>query len=374
MVAWVKRELLAAVLAGSLVATGSAADELRTIEVISGFSSGPGSVREAIAQANAQPEVRSRIVSRLPRGTVVHVFRALPPLVAPGLVFEGNGVVLQGGSCVRPDGRAGCDGLVVAGRDIVVRDVVTTGFTFDGIAVRGLDAVGVRIENCRSHANQDDGIGVSHGAEDVLIQGCTLENNGFRTKGKGALVFEHASARLLHNVIRGNRDGVTVSSRARAELVGNTVADNYDKGVGVAGAELTGRDNVIRGNGRKTEAADAPPPNADGLRVTLDSTVVLSDTQIVDNGDAGVVALGTSTVGLSGGRIAGNGSVGVHAGDSAVVELRDVAVEQAEGMALRTEDGGRIVRVDAGAPGGRPKGKTSTDASLDDLDDVANDR
>ena len=33
--------------------------------------------------------------------------------------------------------------------------------------------------------NLDDGIGISGGATNIVVSGCVLERNGFRTKGKG---------------------------------------------------------------------------------------------------------------------------------------------------------------------------------------------
>src|SRR4029079_3404868 len=124
---------------------------------------------------------------------------------------------------------------VVGGPGIVVRRLRTTGFTFDGIAVRGGDAKKVRIESCESFDNEDDGVGISQGASDVVVDGCTLERNGFRTKGKGILVFEYATAQLRNHTIRDIPDGVTVSHRARANLIHNTLDQNFDKGLGVAG-------------------------------------------------------------------------------------------------------------------------------------------
>jgi len=146
------------------------AAESPTVAITSAFSSGPGSVREAIDKANASKSVK-RIISRLRPGTIVHVFRQLPTLTAPGVEFDAAGLTLKGGTCLRPDGRHGCDGLVVGGPGIVVRRLRTTGFTFDGIAVRGGDAKKVRIEGCESFDNEDDGVGISQGASDVVVDG-----------------------------------------------------------------------------------------------------------------------------------------------------------------------------------------------------------
>jgi parallel beta-helix repeat protein len=187
-------------------------------------------------------------------------------------------------------------------------------------------------------------VGVSHGASEVVVERCTLERNGFRTKGKGILVFEYASAELIGNTVRRNRDGVTISGRARASLIGNTIVDNYDKGLGVTGAEASGRDNVIARNGR--DGPDGKPgPNADGLRVTLDSKVSLLNTEVMDNGDTGVVALGSSTVKLQGGRVSGHKGLGVNAREHAVVELREVFFENNGQGEFRIDGEAKLVRT-----------------------------
>jgi hypothetical protein len=322
----------------------SLAAESSTVAITSAFSSGPGSVREAIEKANASKSVK-RIVSKLRAGTIVHVFRQLPTLTAAGVELDADGLTLKGGTCLRPDGRRGCDGLVIGGPGIVIRRLRTTGFTFDGIAVRGGEARGVRIEGCESFGNEDDGIGISQGASDVVIDGCTVERNGFRTKGKGILIFEFATAELRNNTIRHNRDGVTVSHRAHATLIGNTLVENYDKGLGVAGAEATGRDNVIARNGRPGKKGEEPGPNADGVRVTLDSTLTLVNTEVVDNGDVGIVALDSSTVKIEGGRIAGNKGTGINARNRSIVELRQVTLEGNGQGDFRIDNEAKLVKT-----------------------------
>jgi hypothetical protein len=295
-----------------------------TIEITSSSASAPGGIRSAIEAAN-RAGVATRIVSKLDPGTEVEVVTALPTLVAADTVFDANGLLLKGGACVRPGGREGCDGLVVGGPRIRVNDLRAHGFTFDGIAVRGRRAVDVLINDCHCFDNKDDGVGVSNRATGVVVQRCLLEGNGFRTKGKGILVFDYAEAELRDNVVRGNRDGVTISRRAKAQLLGNKIVSNYDKGFGVAGGEASGKGNVVERSGRGMTGLD-PPPNADGIRVTLDSTVRLAETVVADNGDSGVVVIGSAALVMLGGSIVGNGGVGVRGADRASIELRNVEV------------------------------------------------
>jgi len=320
--------------------TAATPRERLTIEITTASGTGPGSIRAAIEAANAANGA-TRLVSMLPTGTEVSIVDALPALTAADSIFDANGLLLRGGTCMRPDGRTGCDGFLVRGPKIRVNRLSAHEFMFDGIAVRGHAAKDVRISDCHSFDNKDDGVGVSAGATEVVVERCVVERNGYRTKGKGILVFDHAQAELRDNLVRGNRDGVTISRRAKAHLVGNRIIENYDKGFGVAGADATGERNLVQSNGLGKEGLD-PPPNGDGLRATLDSTVRLKDTVIADNGDSGVVVIGSAKLSLAGGRVSGNGGVGIRAAESGAILLEQVEVRDNRGGAHSVIDQARL--------------------------------
>jgi hypothetical protein len=310
---------------------------------------GRGSLRAAMVAANeaaaAMPEPagkvpdeanRSRIEIQLSEPAVIEVLSALPPISAPGLVLEGGGALLRSHTdCERPDGRFGCDGLVVVGPQIIVHNLRATGFLFDGFAVRGASAVDVVIKGCASFSNSDDGFGISDHARGVRIVNSVAMDNGYRTKGKGILVFDDAEATSEGNQLLGNRDGFTVSRRARATLIDTTIVGSFDKGMGAAGATLLGRGNLVAANGLGRDGE--PAPNGDGLRATLGSIVELEDTRIIGNGDSGVVAIHDSHVTLTGGRIAENGGTGLIATDNAKVWLVGVDLRDNEGKDIVIE-------------------------------------
>jgi parallel beta-helix repeat protein len=325
------------------------ASEDSTVRVTSLLSSGPGSIREAINAANAS-QTATHIVSELEAGAVVYVFRELPAVTGYGTEIDGAGLTLKGGTCRRDDGRRGCSGLVIAGPRVRVKAFSTTGFMFDGVAVRegGMDVV---IEDVHAFENQDDGIGISAGATGVLVQNCVLERNGFRTKGKGVLVFDYAEATLRNNTVQFNRDGVTISRGASAALYDNTIVDNFDKGFGVIGAQARGRGNIIKRNGLPSVSGEAAP-NGDGVRITSDSTVNLEDTVIAENGDVGVVATDLSKVTLSGGSIADNRGVGINVRDQAVVELSNVEITGNYHGEFVIGGEGKLVRTGDASPEG----------------------
>ena len=298
-------------------AIGREAVEPGLIEIRSRLSSGEGSIRAAIEAANAATHP-TRIVSRLAPGTVVYVFRELPALAGRDVSVEAAGLVLRGDDCVRLDGRPGCSGLVVTGERIGVNDLAVTGFLFDGVSVRGAREVAIR--GGRFFANLDDGIGISEAASGVTVESCVIEANGFRTKGKGVLVFDRSRAVLRENRIVGNRDGVTVSSRSHAVLDRNEILDSYDKGFGVAGASAEVTGTRIIGSGGGTSPLGAAP-NADGVRITIDSTVTLADSVISGSGDVAVFASGQSRVELVRSTLAGNRGGEVRVADDAVVTV-----------------------------------------------------
>lgn len=264
------------------------------LRVTSDLDDGPGSLREAILEANAMPA--STIEVELGDGGLVVVGRSLPPLTGADTTLNGGGVTLrEGEGCERPGRKKGCDGLVVAGPGITVRGVDVAGFTFDGIAVRGEAASDVQIEDVRAIDNLDDGIGVSEGASGVRIERCLLMGNGYRTKGKGLLVFSEAEAALSESLVIANRDGVTVTRGSTADLEDVFVVGNFDKGVGVSAGRVLGRRLSISANGLG-DTGHGRAPNGDGLRVGLAGEARLEDSRIAANGDTGVVVLDTSRV------------------------------------------------------------------------------
>ena len=116
-----------------------------TLKVSSHRDSGKDTLRAAIETANVEPG--SSIEIALGANSEIVVLSALPALTARGTRLAGGGVTLrEGKGCRRPGGHRGCDGIVVAAPDVVVRDLSIVGFTFDGVSVLGPDSADVRIE------------------------------------------------------------------------------------------------------------------------------------------------------------------------------------------------------------------------------------
>lgn len=300
----------------SIPVTGSAA----TFRVSSPDDSGPDTLRWAIVAANREPG--STIQFDLPIEDVVTVKSALPTIRARGTRIEGEGATIrEGEGCERPGGKKGCDALVVSGPDIVVRNLRIAGFLFDAVSVRGAAATGVRVEGIHAINNGDDGVGVSYNARSVVVSDCVLMGNGFRTKGKGLLVFSEAQATLRNSVVVGNRDGVTVTRGSRAFLEDVLVVGNYDKGLGVSAGEVVASKVLVVGNGNGSPST-GPAPNGDGLRVGLGGKARMSHCLIAGNGDVGVVVLDQSLVTLDHCRVEANRRKDTDATSTGVLEFR----------------------------------------------------
>ncbi|MBI5504066.1 MAG: right-handed parallel beta-helix repeat-containing protein [Deltaproteobacteria bacterium] len=304
----------------------------------SSADSGDGSLRAAIESANAaarplfpEEDARSRaqraltIELALAADQAIVLSRALPEIEGPGTLLDGGGATIrQAGDCRRADGRRGCDGIVVVGPGITVRRLRIAGFLLDGVSVRGGSARDAFIEDVHAIDNRDDGIGVSAAAGPVRIERCLLMGNGFRTKGKGILVFDDSRATIRDSVAVANRDGISVTRRAQARLEGVWIVASFDKGLGVSGGAVRGSDNRIIANGDGAGFFERPP-NADGLRVGLAGSADLTSTRIEGNGDAGVVVLDTSSVVLRGGTVRANHGRALVRARTATVHAEGVA-------------------------------------------------
>lgn len=322
------------------------ATEAAVLAVTNAEDSGPSTLRDILTVAN-EAGLPVRIEIRLEPPAIIELRSSLPPLRAPGAVLDGGGALLRSHpDCSRPDDRFGCDGLVIRGPGITVRNLNAQGFLFDGFAIRGPRSVGSLIRGCAAMDNSDDGFGVSEGATGVEIRDCVSMDNGFRTKGKGILVFDDSEALLVGNVLIGNRDGLTVSRRAKATMIDTAVVGSFDKGVGVAGATLEGRGNLIAANGL---GGSEPAPNADGLRATLGSRIHLIDTEISANGDTGVIALQGSDIQLDGGRVTDSGRYGVAAATKGMIGLLGTAVSGSETADFHLHDSDSFITESAEA-------------------------
>jgi len=310
-----------------------------TIEVSSLADSGPGSLRQAIGEANY---AGGNVLIFFSVGGAIALAGEMPVLTAGSVTIDGSsapppGIVLDGGGVVS-------NGLLVEGPSVCVRAVTFQNFVKDGLRVRGPAAQDCWVEGVVALGNGDDGLQVSEGASATLV-GNRSEGNG----NKGLLVFAGASVVARNNWLGGNGDGVTVSDGSAAALFDNVLSGNDDIGIGLtfqSQAQIVG--NTLVGNG-------VVGPNSDGVRLTRESQARIADNEIRGNGDNGVVVMGRSRADIVANEIAGNGGGGV-----VVAFSGDVAVE---GNAI-VGNGGHGVRLVSSARGDLGGGGTSAGGNL----------
>ncbi len=309
------------------------------IEVSSLADAGPGSLRQAIEEANAGG---GDAVVSFTIGGVIMPAGELPVLVANSVTIDAAsapdpGIVVDGGGLVS-------NGLLVEGSDVCVRGLTFQNFVQDGLRIRGENAQGIRVEEVISLDNGDDGLQVSEGATATLVANSSRGNGN-----KGLLVFAGGSVVADNNSFMGNGDGVTVSNGSLAVLLNNFIIDNDDNGIGlVSESQAEIRDNVIVNNG-------LVGPNSEGIRMTKSSEAEIVGNEIRGNGDKGVVVMGKSNADIVGNQVRGN------VGDGILLAFSGDAVIDGNEIELNGGNGIRIVfkaTADVGG-GGRSAGGNS---------------
>jgi hypothetical protein len=271
----------------------------QTISVSSTDDSGPGTLRQALLDANAV--AGTNIINfAFPGGPpyVIRLLSPLPPISDSTFIDGWSQLEFQGVPVVQVDGTgvppvpavpAGIDGLIVTGGNTSIRGLVLNGF-----------AVGIRLGGPGSNVVQGNFIGtdrtgmigLSNAADGIVVtSGHNLiggtnpgERNIISANGGHGIVFEGTDANgntLLGNFIGlagdgitplGNGgDGVMIRGGAARNHIGPANAIAYNKGRGVVLEALAGNGNDIRANSIRVNGglgidlgADGPTPNDPG--------------------------------------------------------------------------------------------------------------
>jgi hypothetical protein len=222
------------------------ADDFRAYRVTSAADSGPGTLRQAIADANALGGLRA-IQILLPPGSVIELAEPLP-VVAVGLTIEGNGVTLTRA----PSWIAGnlSPQLSIGASVSAATDVTTIrrvhfknglATNYGGAAIRHGKGILI-LESCIFSGNRLTGLtalgGAVYSADTLTIRGCTFFNNTSAGQG-GAVYFEAESKNLTltGNLFYGNRAGAYPVVRNSGTFSWSTPSYNaVDTAFGIGGA------------------------------------------------------------------------------------------------------------------------------------------
>ncbi len=249
-----------------------------------GVTPAPGSLREAIVQANARPGADD-IAFDVPTGTARWTIGVDGPLPAITDALTILGPTQPGNSSapvVTLDGQGagdGVDGLVVSTPGVTIRGLAINNFGRNGIAVTGSDVTGTRIEGNYLGVDPADG----QAPEGNLGAGITVASGGVTIVGN--VIAANAGAGIAlsdapDTVIQGNRIGTDATGRID---LGNGTWGILarDSARLVIGGATVGTGNLISGNGRDGVAVVGP----------------LSTAAVIQGNTIGLAADGTTPLG-----------------------------------------------------------------------------
>jgi parallel beta-helix repeat protein len=322
---WSRRVVAAvAVLLAALALVVTAPAGAQTYVVTTIDDGGPGSLREAVLNANASPgpdTITFNLGSLAPQppGTTFRIALAtrLPTITDP-VVIDGTtqpSFVPGGPPVVVVEGEPDAvdllfDGFVVAtgGAGSTIRGLALVGF-LDAVELEATSSVTVDgnligIRPTGTAGPNVTGIRLSAGSTGNTVSANTISGNA----GDGVVLDQAGGNRLVSNRIGTDRDGSAAVPNADAGVVVN------GPGAGANVIGEAGAGNVISGNGQSgivTEDASAEPATANQISGNLIGTDA-SGTAALGNGRLGISVAQSIEV-VAGNVISGNLGGGIHA-------------------------------------------------------------
>jgi hypothetical protein len=300
--------------------------------VTSAADSGAGTLRDAIAQANAAGSTIAEIdfnIGTAGSAQTINLLSQLPALNAPNAVYI-NGLS-QGGAgnsvpLIELNGSgagSGSDGLLLSGAGNTVSGLIIEDFNSNGIEVSGANNViggtAAGAGNVLS-GNSNDGLLIDSAASGVLVEGNFMGTDVTGTKSVGN-DYDGIEVDGSNNTIGGTVAG------ARNVISGNDVHGSGNVGGVVIGSSASGV--AVQGNYIGTDVTgEKAIANVNGVYVagntnTIGGTTSGARNVISGNNGDGVVLAGTSD---SGNQVLGNfigtntaGSAELHNGEGVYV-------------------------------------------------------
>lgn len=306
------------VIVGLTVGSGLAFAQAEVL-VTSLADSGPGSLREALKEANSDG---GPTTLRFAVGGTIRLLTPLPPLSEGDTTIDGCVAPPPGVRILWPFRSGKANGILIESSGNTVSCLTIENFTVDGISIRK-GANNNLISKNTVIASGDDGIGVALGSAGNVV----TENVSVGNTNKGILVFDHSDAVITENLLVGNKEGITISTNSTATISHNIVDKNNDNGIAVTrGSEATISDNTLARNKstaiRLPGGPDLPASKATiqrntvlangghGIELLGGSSATIVDNEIIDNSRAGLHGSDQSTALVSSNRITGN-AIGV---------------------------------------------------------------
>ncbi len=328
------------------------------LTVTTAADSGPGSLRQAILDANSSPGADTINFGIGPGARTITPSSPLPAVTDPVTIDGTTEPGWAGVPLVTVDGggAGACHGLVLLATNCVVRGLTITHFAgsgvlslairngfqgnllvdngLDGLTLGALSAVG----NCLLSGNGRDGVFEPDGNGNCFLQGnyigTDLSGTAARPNGQAGVVIINSfgGGSINGNLISGNGgpglylqdvasygDFVFDGNRIGTNLAGTAAVPNAGPGVGFLGSRMMPpgtspfaiADSLISGNagsGVLVQVANGGTSVAvDGCQVGTD----VAGTAALPNGGDGVTFLGGSGGGVSNSVVSGNRGSGV---------------------------------------------------------------
>ena len=198
----------------------------REFAVTSGDDAGPGSLRQAILDANAAcNNYQQPCLIRFDAQTI-RPLTPLPAVSTQALTIDGGGRTVLDGSLLQVP----ANGLLFDSNSyglVIVRGLEIRGFPENGLEIRWQI---VRIESCAITGNRSRGIAVTTGGASGYadITDCVITGNE-----RSGIFAENGSIWVFRSAIeRNGASGIFVGRLYDARIVGNVIADNAHFGVG----------------------------------------------------------------------------------------------------------------------------------------------
>jgi len=320
--------------------TGAAAANAATYTVTSYADSGPGTLRNAIVQSNANPTPGSNTIQVLAVGTPPYVIKLnslLPPIVGPAIVLgaqkglasaTGPSIAIDGSNFINGNDQSSCPGTT-GGFGPNVRSSFGPGLAVvdsGNVRITNLEIRGfcIGILSLRSHDNQFDHnlIHNTAGAGGIVITGDAGDQAGSSTSGLSVNnVIEYntlydtgdgmeCTRGTANTVYRGNvgietgrtsvppSQGIECAGAAdRIYITGNTFTGYSDglqlnamtNGV-VSGNTITKTTYGVTWGGTGILIGNTITGNRMGVGPSATSTVTISQNKIADNGHAEIIS------------------------------------------------------------------------------------
>ena len=260
------------------------------VTVSSPADSGPGTLRQAILDANDSPD-ENLIVFHLPESSAIHLLSPLPDITSPLIIDGWSQPGFAGSPIVELDGSSASnaiDGLTVRSSNSTIRGLVLHNFAtairlgLDGSNIIQGNYIGTDITGTNAAGNSADGIFVT--SPHNLIGGSdpSLANIISGNSSNGIVL---ATDNASNNVVEGNLIGIGSDGATPLGNAQNGILFVDQASRNLVGGTTNGSGNKINFNGRNgiTLAASAGTGNA------LPGNTMLSNQGLaIDLGDDGV--------------------------------------------------------------------------------------